>query len=574
MKRRSLWILLLFIAVVAASFYLKRTLSGPESSKAEAKVDQIFEPWAKQDSPGAALAVVKGNKTVYAKGYGSANLEYGIPITPSTVFHVASVSKQFTAFAIALLSDQGKLSLDDDIRLYLPEIPDFGRTITIRHLVHHISGLRDQWELLAMAGWRLDDVITTDQIMKLVGRQKELNFNPGDEHLYSNTGFTLLAEIVERVTETSFREWTAIHIFEPLGMTGTHFHDDHEAIVKNRAYSYSPEGEGFKKRVLSYATVGATSLFTTVEDLSKWVKNFKQKTVGNDAVIARILEQGVLNSGERIRYALGLFIGESNGLKTISHSGSDAGFRSYLLFYPDEDLAVIVLSNLSSINTSGLARQVAELYLPRRIKKPAEKKEEKKEIQLDPDILNVYEGHYQFRPDSVISISEANGNLTAQITGSSAFALHALSETRFFERDGDREILFILNNIGQVTHLTLTENGRELRGDKISPVILTSEQKEELRGDYYSGELDTIYRIDVLDGRLTARHIKHDDIPLQVITSDYYSGSPWFFRIVHIIRDNDNSIVGFQLTGSRVRNLRFQKIDCPELFIKSVDFTK
>jgi CubicO group peptidase (beta-lactamase class C family) len=561
MKRRSLWILLLFIAVVAASFYLKRTLSGPESSKAEAKVDQIFEPWAKPDSPGAALAVVKGNKVVYAKGYGSANLEYGISITPSTVFHVASVSKQFTAFAIALLSDQGKLSLDDDIRLYLPEIPDFGRIITIRHLVHHISGLRDQWELLAMAGWRLDDVITTAQIMKLVGRQKELNFNPGDEYLYSNTGFTLLAEIVERITETSFREWTTSNIFEPLGMAQTHFHDDHETIVKNRAYSYSPAGKEFRKRVLSFATVGATSLFTTVEDLSKWVKNFNQKKVGNDAVLARMLEQGVLNSGEKISYAFGLDIGESQGVKTVSHSGSDAGFRSHLLMYPDEDLAVIVLSNLSSINSSGLAGQVSELYLPKRIRKPAEKKEEKKEIQLNSALLKAYEGQYQFRPDSVVTIERIEDRLTAQITGSSAFALHALSETRFFRRDSDIEITFHLNNIGQVTHLTLTENGREARGEKISSISITSEQKEELRGDYYSSELDTIYRIDVLDGQLTARHIKHDDIPLQVITPDYYSGSPWFFRIVHIIRDGDNSIVGFQLTGSRVRNLRFQKID-------------
>jgi CubicO group peptidase (beta-lactamase class C family) len=561
MKRSSLWILLLFIAVIAASFYLKRTLSGPESSKTEEKVDQIFEPWAKPDSPGAALAVVKGNKVVYSKGYGSANLEYGIPITPSTIFHVASVSKQFTAFAIALLSDQGKLSLDDDIRLYLPEIPDFGRIITIRHLVHHISGLRDQWELLAMAGWRLDDVITKNQIMKLVSRQKSLNFSPGEEYLYCNTGFTLLAQIVERVTGVSFREWTASNIFEPLGMVETHFHDNHEAIVKNRAYSYSPEGEEFKKRVLSYATVGATSLFTTVEDLSKWVNNFDQKTVGNEAILARMLEQGVLNSGQKISYAFGLVIGESQGVMTVSHSGSDAGFRSHVLMYPDEDLAVIVLSNLSSINTSRLAAQVAELYLPRKIKKPAEKKDEKKEIQLDPALLKAYEGQYQFRPESVITISKANGNLTAQITGSSAFALHAISETRFFRRDSEREITFHLNNIGQVTHLTMTENSREARGEKISPVFLTAEQKEELRGDYYSSELDTIYRIIVLDGRLTARHGKHDDIPLQVVTPDYYSGSPWFFRIVHIIRDSDNNIVGFDLTGSRVRNLRFEKID-------------
>src|SRR6185369_8859885 len=178
------------------------------------KVDQLFATWDKPESPGAAIAIIKDGAVVYKRGYGSANLEYNVPITPQTVFHVASVSKQFTAFAIAMLASQGKLSLDDDIRKQLPEVPDFGKKITIRHLIHHTSGLRDQWTLLAMAGWRLDDVITKEHIMKMVRYQRELNFDPGAEHLYSNTGYTLLAAIVERVSGQSFREYTEANIFK------------------------------------------------------------------------------------------------------------------------------------------------------------------------------------------------------------------------------------------------------------------------------------------------------------------------------------------------------------------------
>jgi CubicO group peptidase (beta-lactamase class C family) len=230
----------------------------------EKMIDALFEQEIKKDSPGAAVAIIKDGSIIYKNGYGIACMDYDIPITPSTIFHVASVSKQFTTFAIALLADQGKLSLDDDIRKYLPEVPDFGKTITIRHLIYHTSGLRDQWELLAMAGWRLDDVITKEHILKIVRHQKELNFDPGEEYSYCNSGYTLMAEIVARLSDQSFREFTAKSIFKPLGMDNTHFHDDHEMIVKNMAYSYNTgSNNGFKKSVLSFANVGATSLFTT-----------------------------------------------------------------------------------------------------------------------------------------------------------------------------------------------------------------------------------------------------------------------------------------------------------------------
>lgn len=222
----SLFFILALMLVLTTIVCKKEELSG--NDLLNRKVDKLFTEWNKPDSPGAALAVIKDGSVIYKNGYGSANLEYNIPITPSTIFHVASVSKQFTAFAVVMLADQGKLSLDDDIRKHLPEIPDFGKTVTIQHLVHHISGMRDQWELLAMAGWRLDDVITKEHILTMVRHQRELNFNPGDEHMYCNTGYTLLAEIVERVTGQSFSEWTKANLFKPLGMVNT---QDRKSVV-------------------------------------------------------------------------------------------------------------------------------------------------------------------------------------------------------------------------------------------------------------------------------------------------------------------------------------------------------
>ena len=281
-------------------------------------IDKIFSDFAKNSSPGCSLAIVEQGKVLYKNGYGLANLEHNIPITPATVFHVASVSKQFTCFALLLLEQQRKLALNDEIYEYLPEVPDFGKRITIRHLCHHISGLRDQWELLVLGGWRMDDVITKDHIFKMVKKQKELNFEPGAEHLYCNTGYTLMAEIVARVSGTTFPEFTKENIFEPLGMNSTHFHDDHELIVPNRADCYDKREDGkFKKSILSYANVGATSLFTTAEDMTKWLTNLDDGKVGGIELRDKMHEQGRLNDGKIITYALGQEVTKHKGLKII-----------------------------------------------------------------------------------------------------------------------------------------------------------------------------------------------------------------------------------------------------------------
>lgn len=321
------------------------------------QVDQIFAKWDKPDSPGCALGVYRDGRIVYKRGYGMEDLNEDVKITPSTVFHVASMSKQFTAASIVLLAQQGKLSLDDDVRKYVPELPDFGQKITIRHLVHHTSGLRDQWNLLELAGWRYSkDLITNDDVMSVMTRQKELNFKPGDRHVYCNTGYTLMGLIVTRVSGTSLREFTTKNIFEPLRMTHTFFRDDHAQIIKHDAVGYEQEpGKPFEISITNFDTVGATSLHTTVEDLQLWDENFYHPKVGGSEFVKQMLERGRLNNGEELDYAFGLVLGKYKGLPTVDHGGADAGYRSDLTRFPEQHFSASVLCNSAETDPSSLA---------------------------------------------------------------------------------------------------------------------------------------------------------------------------------------------------------------------------
>jgi CubicO group peptidase (beta-lactamase class C family) len=366
------------------------------------QVDQLFTIWDSKVSPGAAVSVIQDGKIIYKNGYGMANLEYDISVEPSSVFHIASISKQFTAFSILLLESEGKLSLEDEIQKYIPEVPDFGKKITLRHLASHTSGMRDQWSLLQMAGWRMDDVITKEQVLKLVANQKELNFDPGEEYYYSNTGFTLLAEVVARVSGRTFAEFTQERIFEPLNMSNTLFYDDHEKIVKNRAYSYRGLGEGFRKANLNYANVGATSLFTTVEDLSLWSMNFWNMTVGNEEIFKKLNTPHKLNNGEEFEGALGQFVVKYKGMDEIQHGGADAGYRAYITRFPEENFAVIVFSNDGNFNPVNMAHGIVDIYLKDKLKeeklppRPPIPPTDTKEKSFDPSTvdLNEFQGEF------------------------------------------------------------------------------------------------------------------------------------------------------------------------------------
>ena len=472
----------LFIAAI----FIATTLTAFPDNKTD-RVDELFARWDKSDSPGCALAIVRDAGVVYKQGYGMANLEYNVPITPSTVFHVASVSKQFTAFAVLLLEDEGKLSLDDDIRKHLPEMHDFGDVITVRHLVHHVSGLRDQWELAKIGGWRMDDVITQEHLLKLLFRQRELNFKPGDRYAYCNSGYTLLAEIVHRVSGKPFDEFCRERIFEPLGMTDTHFHMDIGRIVPNRAYSYYPSGNGFTNATLNFANAGATGLFTTVLDMAKWDQNFFNAKVGGKRVVEKMHEKAALNNGKEITYACGLSVEERKGLKTVGHTGADAGFRSAYIQYPQQRFSVIVFSNASNFDY-GLQDRIAYIFLADEFAKAEKEKQPKQEQRntnanedkkaeptLSPrDDLSVYEGTYysdELETYYTIALRE-DGNLYFTHPRHSDSVLRPLSRDRFKTSNpnaGSLVLQFTCND-GGAPHEFLIDAGdrvRNLRFEKI-----------------------------------------------------------------------------------------------------------
>ncbi len=530
------------------------------------KVDQIFRPWQNPDTPGAAVAVVKDGTIAYSKGYGMANLEYDVPVKPDTVFHIASVSKQFTTFSILLLEKDGKLSLDDDVRKYIPEVPDFGKKITLRHLAHHTSGLRDQWNLLALAGWRLDDVITKEHILNLVSRQNALNFDPGAEYSYSNTGFTLLAEVVARVSGKTFPDFTEEQIFKPLGMKNTLFYDDHERIVKNRAYSYRPSGAGFKKSVLSYANVGATSLFTTVEDLSLWAMNFENPTVGDQAIFEKMKTRGVLNNGRKINYALGQVIGKYRGLNQISHGGGDAGYRTFLSRFPDQKYSVIVFSNDGAFNSGLMAAKVADVYLkglfidkPKTAEAKAPAKAPAEAVKLDAKTLESYAGQYELAPSFIITITAKSGELFGKATGQPELRLRALALDKFAVEGVEAEVSFHKDGEGKVNLLKLNQGGRIQNARRIKPFDPKAVKLDDFTGDFYSEELATTYSFVVEDGKLVAKHIRHPDTDLRPVKKDRFLSGAWYMPDIEFVRDSNGSISGLKISSGRVRNVRFRK---------------
>ena len=541
-------------------------VTGPslvaQQTSLEGQVDEIFAAWDSPDSAGCAVSIMRNGSIVYKQGYGMANLEYGVPITPSSIFHVASVSKQFTAFAVMLLATQGKISLDDDVRKHVPEVPDFGPTITIRHLIHHASGLRDQWSLLGMAGWRFEgDVITQKDVLDITSRQTALNFEPGAEYLYSNTGYTLLGVIVERISGVSLREFARENIFEPLGMRDTHFHDDHRMIVKNRAYAYGRTGEddALKTRIPDFDVVGATSLFTTVEDLAKWDRNFYDARVGGSDLIEQMHVRGVLQNGNEIPYAFALVHGEHRGLRTVGHGGADAGYRANFVRYPDQGVTIAVLCNFPSSDPGGKARQVAGVYLADEFTEPADGDggaEEPVEIS-DAERTRVAGVYSDPATDLVVVVNNRDGSLTAGSGGDGGRPLVHLGSHRFRVANSSQILALEFSSPNGEPRLRLPSDA----GDRVlqwAPFANpTSEQLAEYTGTYHSDELGIAYEFFVRDGKLLLRHRKRDGVTLAPTMADRfgYGGQGITFT-----RDRGAKIDGFTMSSGRVRRVRFERV--------------
>jgi CubicO group peptidase (beta-lactamase class C family) len=350
----------LILAVLVA------TNAAAQPAASEKAVDNLFSRW-KSTTPGCAVGVAVRGKPVLMKAYGMADLEHNVPNTPDTVFESGSVAKQFTAMAIMLLVQDGRLSLDDEVRKHVPELPDYGVPLTIRHMLTHTSGLRDWGSLASIAGApRTTREYTHAHVLDIVSRQKSLNFPPGTQWSYSNTGFNLAAVIVDRVSGTTFADFSRRRIFEPLGMTSTHWRDDHRRIVKNRAIAYSTAAVGYEIEMPFENVHGNGGLLTTVGDLLKWNENFVTPVVGDAALLAQMSTPGKYSDGRDLDYGLGLYIRPLDGVRNVYHSGSTAGYRAHLNRFPESHTSVAVLCNASDGEASRAANDVSRLYLGKR----------------------------------------------------------------------------------------------------------------------------------------------------------------------------------------------------------------
>ena len=559
MNRQALVLFSIFIAVAAslAAGQAQAPAQAPAPKapelSTEAKVDRVFERWNRSDAPGCAVGVAVDGKPVLVKAYGMANLEYGIRLRPDTVFESGSVAKQFTAAAIALLCQDGKIALDDPVRKYVPELPDFGTPILIRHFLNHTSGLRSQWSLLGLSGRPTGRTVhTVDEILELVGRMKELNFKPGDEFLYNNTGYTLLGVVVARVSGKTFDAFCQERLFKPLGMTHTQWRDDFREIVSDRATAYGRRSNGTFYTNMSFTDViGNGGLLTTVGDLLIWNENLANPLVGGRALIDQLETRGRLNDGFENEYAQGLIVTTYKGLREISHGGSTAGYQTFLARYPGERLSIAVLSNVSASGSARLAHEVVDIYLAGRIKEPAKPVA----VPVPVETLKNYVGIYR-EPltDAALTIELDKDGKTLRIAGQRVIPL---SPTTFTVDDGSRQAVFETGAAGTPLRMRESDGRSKPRVWEVTPPFApTPADLVAFAGTYYSEEIDTTYTLYVEGGKLKARFRPAQRFELIPVYTDAFESEG---DVLRFTRDSSGRVDGFLVYAGRVRHLRFVK---------------
>jgi CubicO group peptidase (beta-lactamase class C family) len=523
-----------------------------------AAVDAIFERVDGTRRPGCAVGVSRQGVPVLTRAYGMADLEHDVPNRPGTVFEPGSVAKQFTAAATLLLVQDGRLSLDDDIRTHIPELPDYGEPITVGHLIHHTSGLRDWGAIAAIHGWpRTTRVHTHAHMLDIASRQTSLNHRPGEYYSYTNTGYNLQAVLVERVSGMPFAEFTRKRLFEPLGMTRTEWRDDFTRVVKDRAVAYRRAPEGGYRMLMPFENVhGNGGLLTTVADLLTWTRNLETGQVGGPRFVEAMHRRGVLASGRPIDYAGGLIIDRYRGVRQVQHSGGTAAYNAHLTRFPDQGLAVAVMCNAGDANAVGLANRVADLYLgdaaaagvPAGLSGPP--------VELPPDRLAALAGGYRdvltgFYLQAIFS----DGRLRF-----GGLPLSPVSDVRF-EAPGGVLVFDPAPPAGGRPRLTMKSVTQDsARLEPVADWTPTPRDLADFAGTYRSDEAEATYRMVVEEGGLVLQDRYGSGVPLRPAYRDAFTamGTTYLFR-----RDGRRRVTGLSLSAGRVWDLRFVKVAPP-----------
>jgi len=526
--------------------------------------DQLMARYDRDDTPGGVISVFKDGQTLFSRAYGMANLSYDIPFQVDTVTNIGSTSKQFTAFAIMLLQEQGLLSLDDDIREHVPELPQFDEIVTVRHIITHTSGLREFLNLLSMSGRRLDhgDYIGRDEIIGIIQRQPALQNSPGSEWNYNNTAYALAALIVERISGQTFTEFMNNNVFGPIGMQDSLVRSSPEHIVKNNSAGYIPNPDGgyLEARDLGGA-VGAGSIYTTVEDLQRWVENFRETRLGNSAIFEEMMTSYVLTDGEPTDYGYGLTIDEQGGLKRVHHGGADVAHRSMLAYFPEINAGITTQSNNAGFDGS-IAFQLAEAFFGDAMVTELDEINEAGGPEFDrenydPESFDELVGRYELDdvPDFIISFSRDGDTLYAEAAGQSQLEIVPTSELSFDLTSVDASLEFHRNEEGTVDSLTLNQGG-EQHATRLNTELWepTNGELSVFTGRYYSDEIETFYVMEMGEEQLTLSQRRLDDVELSPTEKDKFSGGQLSLSFE---RDRNDQVIGFYLSNGRTRGVRF-----------------
>lgn len=554
-----------FPITAATSLVLMGCISPPPvEAPWEQSAQAIIEPWVSTDAPGISVAVSIDGEVVFARGAGMANLEHELALTPESVFQVASVSKQFTAFATLLLVSEGEIGLAEDIRSYIPELAPAPQTITVRHLLDHTGGLREQGTLTAMAGWLDDDIRTREQVLEMITRQRGVNFDAGAEIEYSNTGYILLAEIVARVSKVSFEEFATSRIFEPLGMADTRFIASRNTLIPGRAASYYPSEDGFSNVVAAGEIMGSTGLYTSALDLLKWAENFETHQVGDDFVFDQMALRSVALNGDTATFARGQELRPYNGLQTWSHGGRDAGYRSFVLRVPEESFALSIVSNRTDFDTAKMAFALVDAFLadaPNYLLEADPVWE-----AASPAELASYAGNYEVYPGVIFTVAAGEEGLTFAPLGTPAGEGQVIPQIgpRAFELSPEADISLVFES---------PENGRSERFDyQIGLHGALSGQRIDLAdfdpdmvdfsdyvGRYRSAELGTSYELTLEDGVLIAKQTRRPEFALTPYQDDVFAGLSGPLQKVEFIRDGTGAITGMLASAPLAERVVFER---------------
>ncbi|MGY6743576.1 MAG: serine hydrolase [Cecembia sp.] len=532
----------------------------------ESKMDSLAKTVTGKDQPGFVIGVTKGNDVIFQKAYGQMNLDYQMPNSNQTTFNLASVAKHITAFAILKLEEEGKIDLDAPVHQYIPDLPDYGKEITVKHLIFHTSGLGSTDNVRLFAGISLEQPWTADDEFELIKSYRILNFNPGDEYLYSNAGYGLLAKIIENISGQAYDDYIENEIFSPLGMQNSYAYTRPGKTIPNRAVGYKKTANGLERTITeSESVAGGTNIYMSLEDMLVWGRHYYQPTLFDSKVTNRLESSPAkLADGSDLKYSYGLSLVDYKGIRLVSHSGGTMGFSAYFTWYPEHDMFVGVAANNQNISTATISRLVTETLLSEYFVEAT--LAENEDIELPVDQLRKFEGEFKMEDGMVLTFKEKEGKLFLLIPDAPEFELFASSASKFYLKAFEAQTEFLIGSNGEVNELVWYQSGKSFPGKKDDGTMpVPAPDKDELLGNYFSSDLNAKYQIALKNDEpilVMPSTLKYylglENLPLEHIDGDRFKVEK--LGEIYFTRDIRKNINGFVIKDvGRLRNIPFEK---------------